>query len=391
VSAQEQHLKDGTDLAAADPQPELSAQVREIVAAVRTALVNREQANLTLLQKAPSRLRQIPSGIETDGQFEALQGICRFFLAQDKDLAFAMEAGAYVVRLARELDRKPELLNGLFVQAAIATQLDNQVEAVEACALAREVAVSIGSPLSELMAVLNGAAVYINSGLYKGALELLRTALTISDLCSPHDSARLEWAVLANIATCYLFLDEYEDALRSAVAARAIAPEPTDAHTAGNRAILEYTQIRTLMALGRGAEGRALLESMARFVKLAGSVRARIDYSTALGLVEIAEGHLDRGRTRIYTAREKSNLVASTLPDVLSAQIAMHRTLGEEDDARRVQAELDGILRSRQETARLRAALILGPVGAGGQSTRVSEYDRRLDAAHERLLRSDSR
>jgi len=67
-------------------------------------------------------------------------------------------------------------------------------------------------------------------------------------------------------------------------------------------------QIRSLMALGRGVEGRALLESMARFVKLAGSVRARIDYSTAVGLVEIAE-HLDRGRSRIHAAREKAGLV----------------------------------------------------------------------------------
>ena len=365
--------------------------MRDIVLAVRAALVDREHADLPLLTKAANRLRQIPSGVETDSQFEALQGICRFFVAQDRDLAFAMEAGAYLVRLARELNRKPELLNGLFLQAFIATQLDNQIEAVEACALAREVAIEIDSPLGELKAVLNGAAVYINVGHYRWALELLRTALTISDLCSEDDAARFEWAILANIATCYLFLDEYEDSLRSAVAARAIAPEPTDPHVAGNRSILEYTQIRTLTALGRGAEGRALLEPMARFVKLAGSVRARIDYSTALGLVEIAEGHVDRGRSRIHAAREKAALVKSTLPDVLSAQVAVHRILGEPDEARKIQDELDSLLKNRQETARLRAALILSPVGTAGQATRVTEFDRRLDAARERLLRSDSR
>ncbi len=323
----EQLHKEGT----AEESASLNKQkqeVREIVAAVRTALFDREKADLALLTKAANRLRQIPAGVETDSQFEALQGICRFFLAQDKDLAFAMEAGAYLVRLARELDRKPELLNGLFMQAFIATQLDNQIEAVEACALAREVAIAVGSVVGELKAVVNGAATYINVGHYREALELLRTALTISDVCSEADAAKFEWAILANIATCYLFLDQYEDGLKSAVASRALAPEPMDPHTAANRAILEYTQIRTLMALGRGAEGRALLDSMARFVKLAGSVRARIDYSTAVGLVEIAEGHLDRGRSRIHAAREKANLVSSTLPDVLSAQATMHRILG---------------------------------------------------------------
>ncbi len=386
----EQLHKEGTAEVSASLNKQ-KLEVRQIVAAVRTALFDREKADLALLTKAASCLRQIPVGIETDSQFEALQGICRFFLAQDKDLAFAMEAGAYLVRLARELDRKPELLNGLFMQAFIATQLDNQIEAVEACALAREVAIAIGSVVGELKAVVNGAAMYINVGHYREALELLRTALTIGDLCNEEDAAKFEWAILANIATCYLFLDQYEDGLKTAIAARALAPEPTDQHTAGNRAILEYTQIRTLMALGRGAEGRALLDPMARFVKMAGSVRARIDYSTAVGLVEIAEGHLDRGRSRIHAAREKANLVSSTLPDVLSAQAAMHRILGEEDEAGKVQNELNAILKVRQETARLRAALVLGPVGVAGQTTRVTEYDRRLDAARERLLRSESR
>lgn len=366
-------------------------QVRTIVAAVRTALVDRGQADMALLTKAASRLRQVPPDVETEGQFEALQGICRFFIGQDKDLAFAMEAGAYLIRLARELDRKPELLNGLFMQAFIATQLDNQIEAIEACATARETAIALGSTVGELKAVINGAGMCINVGDFREALEMLRTALTLSDLCSEEDAAQFEWGILGNIATCYLFLNQYEEGLKTALAASGIAPEPQDAHTAGNRAILEFTRIRTLMALGRGAEGRALLEPMARFVKMAGSVRARIDYSTAVGLVEIAEGHRDRGRSRIHAAREKGNLVPSTLPDVLSAQIAMHRMLGEDDEARRIQEELDGILKSRQETARLRAALLFGSVGVGGQTTRVTEYDRRLDAARERLLRSESR
>jgi hypothetical protein len=238
--------------------------------------------------------------------------------------------------------------------------------------------------------VVNGAATYVNVGHYGEALELLRTALTICDLCSPEDAARSEWVILTNIATCYLFTDQFEDALKTAVAARAIAPEPTDSHAAGNLAILSSTHIRTLMALGRGQEGRALLEPMSKYVVMAGTLRARIDYSTAVGLVEIAEGHLDRGRSRIHTAREKANLVRSTLQDVLSAQVAMHRVLGEGDEAQRIQVELDTVLKSRQETARLRAALVLGSVvGVAGQTARVTEYDRRLEAARDRLLRSE--
>ena len=385
----EQLHKDGT----AEPATTLDEQARqiqEIVAAVRTALVDRPKADLALLTKATSRLRQIPSGIETNAQFEALQGICRFFLGQDRDLPFAMEAGQYMVRLARGLGRKQELLNGLFIQAIIASQLDNHIEAVEACAHARELAIELGSAVSELKAVLNGAAVYINVGHYQWALDLLRTALTIADRCSEEDAARYEWLVLGNIAQCHLFLANFDEGLRTAQASRALAPEPTDPFIAGNRASIEFACLRLMFAQGRAAESRPILDAMAKYVEQAGSARARIDLSIARGLVEVAEGKREVGFSRIAAAREKANLIPSTLPDVLNASRAAYVSQGMREEARQVEAELKALLANRQETARLRAALVLGPVGTAGPSTRVTEYDRRLDAARERLLRSDS-
>lgn len=367
------------------------AIARECVAVVRASLANRATADHATLTKVASRLRQISPMAEPDSQFEALQGVCRFFLGQDKDMPFAMEAGQYMVRLARSLGRKAELLNGLFIQAIIASQLDNHVEAVEACATARELAIELRSPVSELKAVLNGAAVYINVGHYVWALDLLRTALTIADRCSQEDAERYEWLLLGNIAQCHLFLENFDEGLTAANAARAVAPEPTDAFIAGNRAIIEFASLRLMFAKGRGAQTRRILEAMAKYVTQAGSARARIDLSTARGLVEIAEGNREVGFSRIAAAREKGNLVPSTLPDVLSASIAAYLSQGMLDEAKQVQEELKSLLANRQETARLRAALTLGPVGVTGQTSRVTEYDRRLDAARERLLRAQER
>ena len=129
---------------------------------------------------------------------------------------------------------------------------------------------------------------------------------------------------------------------------------------------------------------------MAKYVEQAGSARARIDLSIARGLVEVAEGKREVGFSRIAAAREKANLIPSTLPDVLNASRAAYVSQGMRDEARQVEAELKALLANRQETARLRAALVLGPAGTSGQSTRVTEYDRRLDAARERLLRSEN-
>lgn len=70
---------------------------------------------------------------------------------------------------------------------------------------------------------------------------------------------------------------------------------------------------------------------MEEFGRLAVTLRAGIDYANAVGLVKSAEGHLGRGCSRVHSAHEKANLVRSTLPDVLSAEVAMRRMLGENE------------------------------------------------------------
>jgi len=117
-------------------------------------------------------------------------------------------------------------------------------------------------------------------------------------------------------------------------------------------------------------------------------VRARIDYACARGMLEVVEGQRDLGLSRIVAAREKAKLVTSTLPDVLSAMVAAQDAVGHAEGATRTREELNQLLATRQETSRLRAALMFLPaVGVAGRSERSGEYDRRLDAARERLLR----
>jgi tetratricopeptide (TPR) repeat protein len=362
------------------------AAVTEIAASVRAAVANPQQAERDLLTKVAGRLRDIPATVGTDSQLETLQVICRFFLSKDQDLPFAMEAAAGLIRLARAAGRKPELFNGLLMQAVIASQLDNHIEALETCASAREVAVQLGSPMAELKAVVNAAAFLLNVGQFEDALTLLRNALTIAD--RTHEADDFVWMILGNIAQCYLFLREFEDALRTVTAAKAMASEPATAHAAGNRAIVEYTHLRTLVAMKRGNEARPVLESIAKYAAQAGTVRARIDYACARGMVEVVEGQRDLGLSRIVTALEKGKHVTSTMPDVLAAMALAQEAAGNPDAAEQCREQLRQLLATRQETSRLRAALMLGPsVGVSGQTERSTEYDRRLDAARERLLR----
>lgn len=65
----------------------------------------------------------------------------------------------------------------------------------------------------------------------------------------------------------------------------------------------------------------------------------------------------------------------------------MYHLLGDAAEGNTVQGELDALLKARQETARLRARLVVGPAGMGSQGSRDAEYYQRLGAARERLLR----
>lgn len=381
------NLIDATALTA-DAERRGQAAVAETAEAVRSALADGKQPDRALLTKVAGRLRSIPPAIETDAQLEILLAVCRHFLTRDQDLAFAMEAAAGVIRVARSTGRKQELHTGLLMQGFVASQLDNHVEALESVAAAREVAVEMGSPLAELKAVANGAAFLLNVGRYQDALGLLRNALTIIDRCEENEG--IAWTVLGNIAQCYFLLHEYEEALQLIAAARAVLTEPTDAHAAGNRTILEYVHLRTLVALKRGAEAKPMLEAMGRYAAQAGTVRARIDYTCARGMLEVVDGKRDVGLSRIFAAREKAKLVTSTLPDVLSAMIAAQDALGEAAAAQKFRGELSRVLAQRQETSRLRAALLVesAPGTRAGVEHGV-DYEQRLEAARERLLRTD--
>jgi tetratricopeptide (TPR) repeat protein len=366
--------------------------VARIAAVVREALAKPDKADSAALSKVASQLRQIPRTVATDTQFEALQGVCRFFIAADRELAFAMEAAAYLIKTARYLDRKHALLNGLLIQSIIATQLDNYIEALESCASAREVAIDLAMPRGELIAVLNGAGVMINAGSYAEALDLLRQALTICDRCT-EDADDVLANLLANISQCHLFLNNFSDGLEAIRAARSLSKEPADSHAAGIRTTIEYTHLRLLVASHRAAEAKPLLEAMAKYATQAGSVRAKIDYTVARGMIEVTEGQVDLGMSRIVVALEKAHLVPTTLADVLSAMVEAHRHVGNEVELQKRKAELAALLSGRQETSRLRAALLLGSslgVGNSGQTSTTNDYDRRLDAAREKLLRSYS-
>jgi hypothetical protein len=115
-----------------------------------------------------------------------------------------------------------------------------------------------------------------------------------------------------------------------------MAKEPTDAHAAGNRAILEYTQLRTLVASSAAPSPSGARCDGPVYGK-AGRC-ARIDYACARSMLEVVRPARS-GLSRIVAAREKAKLVTSTLPDVLSAMVAAQDAVGHAEGATRTRED----------------------------------------------------
>lgn len=379
-----------------DSQPNLydvtirrdEAIARAALATVQAALTDSYPASDDTIMKV-SRLagdmQQLPTFAATDIQFAVLQSVGRFFLAREDYLRFGMEAASYLCTLARRSGRKPELLNGLLLQGVIAGNLQNSIEAIESFVAARDLARNLVHPRAEIIAVMNGGVVLLDAGHYSEALTTFEYCLALTERCeNVIDVVGTLWS---NVGQCNLLLDRYDQGLQAITKARAYMVEPSDSHAAGTCATLESTHIRLLIATKQGQQIRPMLQALAKYAVMSGSQRSRIELNIARGLLAaVVLKQRDVGLTLIRNAIAAAVAVPQIQLDVLAAMVAASQHSGAPDEAAKYRSELDGLISARRETSRFRAELLKPGLGIGAVVSTDTAYDRRLRAAHDRLL-----
>lgn len=379
-----------------DSQPNLydvtihrdEAIARAALATVQAALADPNPAgDATILKvsRLATEMQQLPAFAATDIQFAVLQSVGRFFLVREGYLRFGMEAAAYTCILARRLGRKQELLNGLLLQGVIALNLQNSIEAIESFVAARDLALDLTLPRAEIVAVMNGGAVLLDAGHYPEALTTFEHCLVLSEHCpNVSDVIGNLWS---NVAQCNLVLDRFEQGLQAVAKARTYMVEPSDAHAAGARATLESTHIRLLVATKQGQQIRSMLQALTKYAVMSGSQRSRIELNIARGLLAaVVLKQRDVGLTLIRNAIASASAVPQIQLDVLAAMVNVSEQTGASDEAAKYRSELDALISARRETSRFRAELLKPGLGIGAAASTVTAYDKRLRAAHDRLL-----
>ncbi|HQR21607.1 MAG TPA: hypothetical protein PKV98_12110 [Burkholderiaceae bacterium] len=350
---------------------------------VRTALQRAVPEDCHPLAAVSRKLRDIPPGVHSEGQLFALTGVCRYFQAPGRDCAQALEAAILLAKRAQALGRSQERLTALMCIALIHGHLDNHLEALEACVLARNVAAELGLPSAEVaMLVLASESLRISADPSQ-AEAVARKALSIAaTTCDVEEHRVLAWLTIAKL---HLTVEQYPDGLASVGQARAAIVEDADP---GLAALIDYVEALLKLATGSSDEAVALAERVATYAMATRTAEATLLSMAVRGAVEAARGRAV-GRARLWTTLEKARRMPRELPEVLAASIVAGVASGDTAWTERARAELQSFTEARRSADRLKATLVRGPLvglGALGKRFDAEAYERRLQSVKDRLL-----
>ncbi len=203
--------------------------------------------------------------------------------------------------------------------------------AMEAYADALSLAQGLSDPVGQGKVWLNLGTALIYSGLYREALACFEKA----DVFAAVETglAHMRPLVFANIALCYLNLDEIRNGLLAIQRAIDLSLDPIDSHALLNRALAENHYTRLLLEVKdyEGAKEHAKL--CRKFATESKSARADIFASVAESLAEVFSGQKDVGITRLTNTLDRAKDLKITTREVLIALVKAYEFIGKPDKA----------------------------------------------------------
>lgn len=202
-------------------------------------------------------------------------------------------------------------------------------------------------------------------------------------------------AVLSNIASCAVHLDDVRSGLQAARQAIALEPDPTDASGRMSRAIAEGNLARLLLQIGEVAQASVHAECAQHHAGAAPSGRGDLLLALTHGPVAVHREDPDVGLPLLERALEVARQqVPSEVRDTLSACIEGYRRAGQHDVAlvylhellamnRHARAE-QIVMQHREHVARLDSAA--GPQPRTGDATVAHQRDALRDGLQDREL-----
>jgi putative two-component system response regulator len=176
---------------------------------------------------------------------------------------------------------------------------------------------------------LGAALGYI--GLYREAIGCFLKALDLTN--EVIELKHIIPGLYANIALCYLNLDEAAQGLVAINRSIGLSGEPSDVNTIQNRLLAENYYTRLLIEVDDFEGAKTHANAARHYASQSKSPRADITASVAEGLAEVFSGHPDVGIARLTRTLERAKMHKVTTREVLVAIVKAHEHLGQHDKA----------------------------------------------------------
>ena len=245
----------------------------------------------------------------------------------------ALEPAEDAVVCARLVGDDAVLRRALNFRGIVLQETGDYPGAVESYALALEVAERLTDPLAAASVWSNLGGTLILAAAYRDAIACLERAIDLAVSDEREPARRIVAAARINVALAHLHLEEFGAGLRSVDQAVNELGEPKVPDQQLLRALAESIYVRLLLEAKAftTAKDRVLLAK--QYALASGLDRAEFDALMAEGLVEVHNGQVDVGLSRLSRVLERARAQKGVLRDALIAMIKAHEAAGKHDIA----------------------------------------------------------
>ncbi|MBC7622011.1 MAG: HD domain-containing protein [Aeromicrobium sp.] len=256
----------------------------------------------------------------------------------------AVAEGAHTIAI--EAASLEQAVQALSLTGICAADAGNFPRAMEAYASAMTLVKQSADAVQECKIWQNLGAALIYAGLLREAVGCFNKALMLSQ----HDPRAAGFAGIsyANLALCYLNLDEPRAGIDAILKALEFDASPSEPHQVLNKVLKENYYTRLLIEISDFDAALSHARTAREYANKSKSPRSDIQASVAEGLAEAFSGNLDVGISRLTATLERAKTLNLASREVLVALVKALEYAGRHDEALKYLQEM---LSAQRKTA----------------------------------------
>jgi putative two-component system response regulator len=274
------------------PLSEQKIALTRLSGALKKQLVRGSSDSFDFFFSAFHAVSKVRGSANAELRMSCIFDCCNFFYLSGHT-AIALDCARYLDRLAAQTKRASWTRKATSLIAVMYADCGNIPEALIRHFEALELARNLRDLEGEAIVLVNLGVALNYAGLYREALPCFEAALAIAKTVP--SLVRYAEHALTNIAQSHLHLANFRLGFEAITECLATCKEPTDANTALDRTIREFTYVQLALEIGELNSALVHSELCTRYGTWGGARRGKVVADVAAGLCQIHGGSVEHG------------------------------------------------------------------------------------------------